>query len=180
MTVDLQSTPLPLRTNSPKLAMVGGFEPPTDSLEGCSSILLSYTITCRVRLRRGLPPPYAFRRTAPWLQFGNRGCTTLASSVISAFSMTGYTRSRMLSQKAINQWLLRGRDVTGKGADQKDLTLLIHLVNHTSALACYASPFPNTQTGTLCGRFFDGGRLIPRGVWLLRPLPSSDHRLHLL
>ena len=92
MTVDLQSTPLPLRTNSPKLAMVSGFEPPTDSLEGCCSILLSYTITCRVRLRRGLPPPYAFRRTAPWLQFGNRGCITLASSVISAFSMTGYTR----------------------------------------------------------------------------------------
>lgn len=180
MTVDLQSTPLPLRTNSPKLAMVGGFEPPTDSLEGCCSILLSYTITCRVRLRRGLPPPYAFRRTAPWLQFGNRGCITLASSVISAFSMTGYTRYKTLSQKAINQWLLRGRDVTGKGADQKDLTLLIHLVNHTSALACYASPFPNTQTGTLCGRFFDVGRLIPRGVRLLRPLPSSDHRLHLL
>lgn len=45
MTVDLQSTPLPLRTNSPKLAMVGGFEPPTDSLEGCCSILLSYTTT---------------------------------------------------------------------------------------------------------------------------------------
>ncbi|HFV4325505.1 TPA: phage tail tape measure protein [Escherichia coli] len=58
--------------------------------------------------------------------------------------------------------------------------LLVHLVNHTSALTCCASPFPNTQTGTLCGRFFDGGRLIPRGVWLLRPLPSSDHRLHLL
>lgn len=174
MTVDLQSTPLPLRTNSPKLAMVGG------CLEGCCSILLSYTITCRVRLRRGLPPPYAFRRTAPWLQFGNRGCTTLASSVISAFSMTGYTRYKKFPQDAIKQWLLRGRDVTGKGADQKDLTLLIHLVNHTSALTCCASPFPNTQTGTLCGRFFDGGRLIPRGIWLLRPLPSSDHRLHLL
>lgn len=160
--------------------MVGGFEPPTDSLEGCCSILLSYTITCRVRLRRGLPPPYAFRRTAPWLQFGNRGCTTLASSVISAFSMTGYTRSRMLSQKAINQWLLRGRDVTGKGAgviNQMNEKGQVFLV---SALTCYASPFPNTQTGTLCGRFFDGGRLIPRGVRLLRPLPSSDHRLHLL
>lgn len=157
MTVDLQSTPLPLRTNSPKLAMV-----------------------CRVRLRRGLPPPYAFRRTAPWLQFSNRGCITLASSVISAFSMTGYTRNQQTFPYTIKQWLLRGRDVTGKGADQKDLTLLIHLVNHTSALACYASPFPNTQTGTLCGRFFDGGRLIPRGVRLLRPLPSSDHRLHLL
>ena len=162
------------------MAMVGGFEPPTDSLEGCCSILLSYTITCRVRLRRGLPPPYAFRRTAPWLQFSNRGCITLASSVISAFSMTGYTRNQQTFPYTIKQWLLRGRDVTGKGADQKDLTLLIHLVNHTSALACYASPFPNTQTGTLCGRFFDGGRLIPRGVWLLRPLPSSDHRLHLL
>lgn len=107
MTVDLQSTPLPLRTNSPKLAMVGGFEPPTDSLEGCCSILLSYTITCRVRLRRGLPPPYAFRRAAPWLQFGNRGCITLASSVISAFSMTGYTRYKKFSQDAIKQWLLR-------------------------------------------------------------------------
>ena len=83
--------------------------------------------------------------------------------------MTGYTRYKKFPQDAIKQWLLRGRDVTGKGADQKDLTLLIHLVNHTSALACYASPFPNTQTGTLCGRFFDGGRLIPRGVWLLRP-----------
>ncbi|EPM9112837.1 hypothetical protein ACTSL9_005583, partial [Escherichia coli] len=57
-----------------------------------TALPLSYTITCRVRLRRGLPPPYAFRRTAPWLQFGNRGCITLASSVISAFSMTGYTR----------------------------------------------------------------------------------------
>lgn len=100
--------------------------------------------------------------------------------MISAFSMTGYTRNQQTFPYTIKQWLLRGRDVTGKGADQKDLTLLIHLVNHTSALACYASPFPNTQTGTLCGRFFDGGRLIPRGVWLLRPLPSSDHRLHLL
>ncbi len=32
MTVDLQSTPLPLRTNSPKVAMVGGFELPTSWL----------------------------------------------------------------------------------------------------------------------------------------------------
>ncbi|ENO8109087.1 hypothetical protein AB1G58_005879, partial [Escherichia coli] len=56
--------------------------------------------------------------------------------MISAFSMTGYTRYKKFSQGAIKQWLLRWKDVTGKGADQKDLTLLIHLVNHTSALAC--------------------------------------------
>lgn len=43
MTVDLQSTPLPLRTNSPKLAMVGGFEPPTSWLTAnCSTAELHH------------------------------------------------------------------------------------------------------------------------------------------
>ena len=43
MTVDLQSTPLPLRTNSPKVAMVGGFEPPTSWLTAnCSTAELHH------------------------------------------------------------------------------------------------------------------------------------------
>ena len=43
MTVDLQSTPLPLRTNSTKLAMVGGFEPPTSWLTAnCSTAELHH------------------------------------------------------------------------------------------------------------------------------------------
>lgn len=43
MTVDLQSTPLPLRTNPPKLAMVGGFEPPTSWLTAnCSTAELHH------------------------------------------------------------------------------------------------------------------------------------------
>ena len=54
MTVDLQSTPLPLRTNSPKLAMVGGFEPPTSWLTAnCSTAELPSIQHCQYLLLNG-------------------------------------------------------------------------------------------------------------------------------